>query len=198
MTFVDAIKAGFKNFTDFKGTASRSEFWYWVLFTVLLAAVLDQIDTLAGIGGMSGIGLSSLSSLILFIPNLSITFRRLHDAGFSGWLYALNAIPLLALAWVISSFISNWQASGLPSDETLLVESMDEFIATQSGPIYDALMAGAFNETATSFLVLLFSSIAVGVAFIIFYTRKTKTAEQGNKYAGATAAPQLYDGGTTS
>jgi uncharacterized membrane protein YhaH (DUF805 family) len=88
MTFVDAIKAGFKNYANFKGTASRSEFWYWVLFTTLLNIVLSQIDTLAGIGSTS-MGLSSIASLALLVPNISVIFRRLHDAGFSGWLLSL-------------------------------------------------------------------------------------------------------------
>lgn len=197
MTFVDAIKAGFKNFVNFKGTASRSEFWYWVLFTTLLGLVLDQVDQLSGLGGDTGMGLSSIASLVLFLPNLSVTFRRLHDAGFSGWLYALNLVPAAAVVWFALSFINDYQASGLPADSESLSLVFDEFVSTQSGPIYEALVAGAFNDSATSFVSMLLSAIAVGIAFIIFYTRPTKTAEQGNKYADATA-PQLYDGGTTS
>ena len=198
MTFVDAIKAGFKNFANFKGTANRSEFWYWVLFTTLVGLVLDQIDQLSGLGGATGMGLSSIASLVFLIPNLSVTFRRLHDAGFSGWLYSLNLVPAAAGVWFVISFLQDFQASGLPADPDSLILAAEEFVTTQTGPIFDALMAGSFNDSATSFLVMLLSAIAVGVAFIIFYTRPTKTAEQGNKYAGATAAQQLYDGGTTS
>ena len=197
MTFVDAIKAGFKNFANFKGTASRSEFWYWVLFTTLVGLVLDQIDQLSGLGGATGMGLSSIASLVFLIPNLSVTFRRLHDAGFSGWLYSLNLVPAAAGVWFVISFLQDFQASGLPADPDSLILAAEEFVTTQTGPIFDALMAGSFNDSATSFLVMLLSAIAVGVAFIVFYTRPTKTAEQGNKYAGAAAAP-LYDGGTTS
>ena len=45
MNFVDAIASGFKNYFNFKGRASRSEFWYWVLFTILLSLVLGTIET---------------------------------------------------------------------------------------------------------------------------------------------------------
>jgi len=197
MTFVDAIKAGFKNYSNFKGTASRSEFWYWVLFTTLLNLVLSQIDTLAGIGS-TGMGLSSIASLALFIPNISVIFRRLHDAGFSGWLYAINLIPFAAAAWLAVTFVSEYEASGLTMDPDAISLAAEEFVATQTGPIYDAIVAGAFSGSATSFLVTLLTAIAVGVAFIVFYTRPTKTAEQGNKYAGDATVPQLYDGGTTS
>jgi uncharacterized membrane protein YhaH (DUF805 family) len=197
MTFVDAIKAGFKNYANFKGTASRSEFWYWVLFTSLLNIVLSQVDTLAGIGSTS-MGLSSIASLALLVPNISVIFRRLHDAGFSGWLYALNVIPFAAGVWFVVSFVTEYQTSGLPMDPDALGLAVEEFVNTQTGPIYDAIVAGAFNGSASSFLVTVLTAIAVGVAFIVFYTRPTKTAEQGNKYAGAPVAQQLYDGGTTS
>jgi uncharacterized membrane protein YhaH (DUF805 family) len=197
MTFVDAIKSGFKNYANFKGTASRSEFWYWVLFTTLVNLVLNQIDTIIGIGSTS-MGLSSIASLALLVPNISVIFRRLHDAGFSGWLYALNAIPFAAAVWFVVSFITDYQSSGLPMDSDALGLAVEEFVATQTGPIYDAIVAGAFNGSASSFLVTVLTAIAVGVAFIVFYTRPTKTAEQGNKYAGAPAVQQLYDGGTTS
>jgi uncharacterized membrane protein YhaH (DUF805 family) len=196
MTFIDAIKAGFKNFANFKGTASRSEFWYWVLFTTLLNLVLSQIDALAGIGS-TGMGLSSIASLVLFIPNISIIFRRLHDAGFSGWLYAINLVPFAAAAWLAVTFVTEYQASGLPMDPQEIGLAIEEFAITQTGPIYDAIVAGAFSGSASAFFTLLFTGVAVVVASIFFYTRPTKTAEQGNKYAGATA-PQLYDGGTTS
>jgi uncharacterized membrane protein YhaH (DUF805 family) len=197
MTFVDAIKAGFKNYANFKGTASRSEFWYWVLFTTLLNLVLSQIDTLAGIGS-TGMGLSSIASLALFIPNISVIFRRLHDAGFSGWLYAINLIPFAAAAWLAVTFVSEYEASGLPMDPQEIGLAIEEFAITQTGPIYDAIVAGAFSGSASAFFTLLFTGIAVVVASIFFYTRPTKTAEQGNKYAGDATVPQLYDGGTTS
>jgi len=198
MTFIDAIKAGFKNFANFRGTASRSEFWYWVLFTTLVGLVLDQIDNLSGLTASTGMGLSSISSLVFLVPNISIIFRRLHDAGFSGWLYAINLIPFAAGAWFVVSFVSDFQASGLAADTDAITLAVEEFVTAQTGPLYDAILAGAFSNTLTSFLVMVLSAIAVGVAFIVFYTRPTKTAEQGNKYAGAPVAQQLYDGGTTS
>jgi len=197
MTFIDAIKAGFKNFANFKGTASRSEFWYWVLFTTLLNAVLSQIDALAAIGS-TGMGLSSIASLVLFIPNISVIFRRLHDAGFSGWLCSINLVPFAAAAWFAVTFVTEYQASALPVEPGAMGAAITEFATTQSGPIADAILAGDFNGSASAFFTLLFTGVAVVVASIFFYTRKTKTAEQGNKYAGDAAAPQLYDGGTTS
>jgi len=44
MSFVGAISSGFKNYLNFKGKASRAQYWYWVLFTLLLALVLGTIE----------------------------------------------------------------------------------------------------------------------------------------------------------
>ena len=96
MTFVGAISSGFKNYLNFKGSASRAQYWHWVLFTILLALVLGTIegviwptaattgDPLTDIQSLSTdfTPLTTISSLILFLPNLSILARRLHDAGF--------------------------------------------------------------------------------------------------------------------
>ena len=44
MTFVEAVKAGFQNYVNFISRATRSEFWYWVLFAVLLSIATSAID----------------------------------------------------------------------------------------------------------------------------------------------------------
>lgn len=46
MDFVGAIKAGFKNYVNFRGTATRPEYWYWVLFTFLVSLVLGAFESL--------------------------------------------------------------------------------------------------------------------------------------------------------
>ena len=44
MTFSEAISSGFRNYVSFSGRASRSEFWYWILFNVLVSIALSIID----------------------------------------------------------------------------------------------------------------------------------------------------------
>ena len=116
MSFVDAVAAGFKNYFNFKGRASRSEFWYWVLFTVLLGIVLGTLESIIWPAPMMSADwmqnldltfsqptpLSNASSLLLLIPNLSVTARRFHDAGFSAKWLLLQLIPL---AYGIFAFI---------------------------------------------------------------------------------------------
>ena len=95
MSFVDAIKSGFKNYFNFKGKASRSEFWYWVLFTVLLTSVISTFEAIIwpaptpngdwmenlDVTLSNPTPLSNLTSLVLLIPNLSMAARRFHDAA---------------------------------------------------------------------------------------------------------------------
>ena len=80
MNFQEAIDAGFKNFTNFKGRASRSEHNYFVLFSFLVQVVLEMIDP----------SLSFLAWCLFIIPNISVMVRRFHDINKSGWNYFWN------------------------------------------------------------------------------------------------------------
>ena len=98
MTFSEAISSGFRNYVGFSGRASRSEFWYWILFTVLVSIALSIID----FGVLSGNSvLSSLWSLATFLPSLAIGVRRLHDGDRTGWWWLIVIIPLIGIIVLI-------------------------------------------------------------------------------------------------
>ena len=79
MDFVGAIKNGFRNYANAAGRATRSEFWYWTLFSFLVAAAGAVID-LAIVGAEKETGLfGPLLSLALLIPDVAVSIRRLHD-----------------------------------------------------------------------------------------------------------------------
>jgi len=80
VSFPDAISLAFNNYVNFKGRATRAEFWWFCLFTTLLSLVTQVIDTFSSIGI-----LNLISSLIVLIPSLSVGVRRLHDINKSGW-----------------------------------------------------------------------------------------------------------------
>ena len=114
MDFTSAIKSGFSNYFNFSGRASRSEYWYWFLFTVIVGFGLGFIEGFLGLylvapemteyGEMGGVGLlSPIANLALFIPGLAMAWRRLHDLDKSGawwfiWLTCVGAIVLLVWA----------------------------------------------------------------------------------------------------
>jgi uncharacterized membrane protein YhaH (DUF805 family) len=98
MRFFDAIESGFRKYSQFSGRASRSEFWYWILFGFLGGIVIFLFD--AFIFRMPQIRpLGILFSLAIIIPNISVTARRLHDINRSGWWQLLLFIPLIG--WIL-------------------------------------------------------------------------------------------------
>lgn len=100
--FVWAVKACFAKYSTFSGRARRKEFWYWYLFTCLTTIAGFLLSCLlALISAMGAVGifviLNGIWSLVIFLPNLAVTVRRLHDAGYSGWYYLIALIPLVGV-----------------------------------------------------------------------------------------------------
>jgi len=100
MSFGDAIRACFGKYAVFSGRARRSEYWYFVLFGLLVSMVTNTADAI--ITGVSSSAvptpISSIASLALMLPQLSANVRRLHDTNRSGWwiggfyLYLIGAV----------------------------------------------------------------------------------------------------------
>ena len=99
MTFVDAIKTGFAKYADFKGRASKSEFWYFFLFYFLAVLVLNVV------AAMLQFSMISIFILGLIVPMLSVGARRMHDIDKSGWMQLLGLIPLAGFFILIYFFI---------------------------------------------------------------------------------------------
>lgn len=76
----------FKNYAKFDGRAHQAEYWYFVLFNLIVSFVLGFVDGLFGLMIAPGSGLiSSLYSLVIIVPSLAVAIRRMHDVGKSGW-----------------------------------------------------------------------------------------------------------------
>jgi uncharacterized membrane protein YhaH (DUF805 family) len=102
-----AFNRFWKKYATFSGRASRSEYWWMWLVEIIAYAVLGVFFRLGGAGvttttgtmtGLNTLGffisvVLGVLSLAVIIPNLAITFRRLHDANFSGWFILLNLFP---------------------------------------------------------------------------------------------------------
>src|SRR5262249_13837895 len=99
MTFSEAISSGFRNYVGFSGRASRSEFWYWNLFIVVVSIVMIIIDV--GVLSSDFAPFSSIWNLVTFLPSLAIGVRRLHDTDRSGWWWLLLFIPLIGIIVLI-------------------------------------------------------------------------------------------------
>ena len=94
MGFLEAVRTClFRKYADFRGRASRAEYWWFFLFTVLVWMPADYFGIRV---------LSILLSVGLFVPRMAVAVRRLHDADHSGWwalLFLVGWIP--GPGWVI-------------------------------------------------------------------------------------------------
>jgi len=112
MTFLGAIKNAFIKCFDFKSRSSRSEFWYFYLFTTILGFLGLQIDRFFNLE-ILGLQLSNINEVVtlgptyiflyflFFIPSLSLYIRRLHDIDRSGWWLLIAIIPFIGIITLI-------------------------------------------------------------------------------------------------
>ena len=100
MNMVDAVKSVFSKYVGFSGRARRSEFWYWKLATFLASIVFSVVEMVLGLSSDGSGPLSLLFSLAVFLPDLAVTFRRLHDTGRSGWWIGGLYLGLIVFALV--------------------------------------------------------------------------------------------------
>ena len=100
-----------KKYADFKGRASRKEYWMFVLFNIVFSIAAFLLDRLLGLtsliqGGEFGI-LTILYPLAVLIPALAVTVRRLHDVGKSGWMILIGLIPLIGSIWLLVLYLTD-------------------------------------------------------------------------------------------
>lgn len=89
LTFGEAVKKTLtENYCNFSGRASRSEFWWFQLFLLIVGFIASGLSY-AIIGSDM---LSYIINIIFFLPGLGLRVRRLHDTGKSGWLVLLNLV----------------------------------------------------------------------------------------------------------
>ena len=89
----------FKKAFVFSGRSRRKEYWLFALGVFIVSVALTIIEMMAGLEIAPDVGLlSTIFSLIIFIPSLSVTVRRFHDIGRTGWWLLLMLIPILG--WI--------------------------------------------------------------------------------------------------
>lgn len=108
MGFGDAIATCFQKYVVFAGRAPRPEYWYWALFQFLLMIGLTIVD-LVVFGTSKGI-FTTIATLVLLLPSLAVTVRRLHDIDNSGWWILISLIPLIGVIVLIVKFCTRGTA----------------------------------------------------------------------------------------
>jgi uncharacterized membrane protein YhaH (DUF805 family) len=101
MSFATAVKSFWSNYTNFKGRARRSEYWFIQLFLIatnIAVAVVDlalmngDVERFLANGGGGIVGLIWILATI--VPALAVLIRRLHDTNRSGWWALIGLIPV--------------------------------------------------------------------------------------------------------
>lgn len=112
-TFGQAVSRFFRNYVNFSGRASQSEYWWAILMTffIELAALMVAGVIAVAVGGDEAAGVIGLFIILvllaIMLPTISVSVRRLHDANMSGWLYLLNLIPLVNyVVWIVIGVVS--------------------------------------------------------------------------------------------
>lgn len=182
LTFVDAVRLGFREWRNTDGRAARRAFWYWFLFTVLMSLVAGTLDS--GLRPTSAVDIpedanaltgdqirmildttldetlwtvATLVSVALFIPTLTVTIRRFRDAGSSvviAWaIHLVGPISLLALLWL-----------GYESADLLDVGVSDA-------------NAGDLLTLALTMLVITLANVAAFIVWVVIAARPTRANE---------------------
>ncbi|WP_402469962.1 DUF805 domain-containing protein [Isoptericola aurantiacus] len=110
MGFGQAVATVFSRYATFSGRARRSEFWWWYLFVLLLSIAVSVVVAVTGgysiddetglpVYGSGTALLILLLWLVLVVPNIAVTVRRLHDTDRSGFWWFIGFVPLVG--WII-------------------------------------------------------------------------------------------------
>lgn len=109
---IEAVTTCLKKFIDFKGRARRSEFWWFVLFVMIVWWVFSSLGMMHAAFSIIGM----ILSFVLMIPQFAATTRRLHDTGHSGWwagmMYGLTLVAYCSLAVMLIPHLSELMAEG--------------------------------------------------------------------------------------
>ena len=172
MQFVKAIGWGFRNYFRFKGTATRSEYWYWMLFVTVVGVVAKLAS--------AEIDLLGIWIALVIFPTVTVLIRRLRDAGHgSGWIWL--PVPGIFLSLVGNTMV--WSA-------LLRVSLAGGFSILAGDEERAALEIAKAEEDIATGTTMAYLSLFYLVAVLIWVngylaSKKSKSFEEGNKRVAA-------------
>jgi len=89
--------ATLKKYATFSGRARRSEYWLFVLFSMIIAALLSVVDYLLESPGI----LAMIFGVVILLPYLAVGVRRMHDTNRSGWWLLITFVPAIGSIWLL-------------------------------------------------------------------------------------------------
>ncbi|WP_295995146.1 DUF805 domain-containing protein [uncultured Veillonella sp.] len=180
VSYMEAIKRGFKQYAIFSGRASRSEFWR---FIVSREIVLDGMAVFSSIVDMILGNTSDVSDYILaliiilhliyLLPTLAITCRRLHDVGKSGLTFLLVFIPIIGVFVLLSNLVKKGDNAinvyGDKTGYTAITPIMEQKVGLEHTPtLREDILMGAL---AIILYIWIFTQQFIASAWISFNSR---------------------------
>lgn len=98
MNIQQAVETCFRKYVDFSGRASRSEYWWFFLAYLIVAIV-------AIVGRLINQYIPIAVILVVLLPLMAVTVRRLHDIGKSGWMILIGLIPIIGMLVLIYLYV---------------------------------------------------------------------------------------------
>lgn len=178
ITFVDAVASGLRRTLDFRGRSTRAEFWYWVLFAVLVRLITATVDgflypedlttTISGTDlnqamsvlttqiQHSLVSSTFIAELLLLPSTISVTMRRLRDAGWKPWIavaaYAVNYAGLVVTLAMSSVILGVLTSAGDPISDadavTLLAPTLTVLgVALVDAAAFITTLVGTLQRT---------------------------------------------------
>ena len=102
MGFSEAIKSVLSKYATITGRASRSEYWYFYLFYILVYIGISAVSAIIPFLLI----LSIVFAVAIFIPSITVSIRRLHDKNKSGWWLLISFIPLVGILVLLYWFVT--------------------------------------------------------------------------------------------
>ena len=171
MNWGTAIKTVFSKYATFAGVASRSEYWYWVLFRTVVSLGLIVLQSIFSPDRYNPSPVGALFSFILMIfalgtllPSLAVLVRRFHDAGFSGHLLWIALAPALLMLIMGGSYLAAILGGAYGTDGA-------------------SMLGAGIGALLVSLTLPMMLGFAIGVFYLVLTLLPSKTKEQGNKYA---------------
>lgn len=180
VSYMEAVKRGFKQYATFSGRASRSEFWR---FIVSREIVLDGMAVFSSIVDMILGNTSDVSDYILaliiilhliyLLPTLAITCRRLHDVGKSGLTFLLVFIPIIGVFVLLSNLVKKGDNAinvyGDKTGYTAITPIMEQQVGLEHTPtLREDILMGAL---AIILYIWIFTQQFIASAWISFNSR---------------------------
>lgn len=101
MDFMTAVKTCFSKYFTIQGRAQRSEYWWYALFTIIVAIIATLIDSMIGVPIFY-----LIFALGTLAPSICVAIRRIHDKDKSGWWLLIGLVPIIGALYLLYMFVT--------------------------------------------------------------------------------------------